>query len=123
MEKQRNSLLVKYLYMCNGFENLPVSIIGTLLLNAAVFPLLLWDCIRGSYDRFPTASVIMIIFSIIYLFSPIDIIPEVLIPVVGYIDDLLLLNWLANTMSKEIKPYFHWKCSTIEMSEKREMML
>jgi uncharacterized membrane protein YkvA (DUF1232 family) len=49
------------------------------------------------YERAPESAKILMLVAVIYLLSPIDLIPD-FIPIIGFIDDLVivpLLFWLA----------------------------
>lgn len=44
--------------------------------------------------RVPLWPKLIVVFSLCYLISPLDFVPDVMVPVVGQLDDLLVL-WLA----------------------------
>jgi uncharacterized membrane protein YkvA (DUF1232 family) len=46
---------------------------------------------------------ILPVIGLIYLISPIDLIPEIALPVVGYLDDALVI-WLCTTLFVELCP-------------------
>lgn len=51
----------------------------------------------------PLVSKVMLILAVVYLLSPIDLIPD-FIPVIGFLDDLIIvpsLIWLALKLMKE----------------------
>ncbi len=49
-----------------------------------------------------------IIFALGYFVSPIDVIPDV-IPVVGYLDDALVVGYVAHRLTGEIAKYRQWR--------------
>lgn len=62
---------------------------------------------RGSY-RIPLLSVILLIGAVIYIISPIDLIPD-FIPVIGWIDDSFVLYLALKLLVKEVNRYQQYK--------------
>ena len=65
------------------------------------------DAVNGKYKLHP-ASVSMIGGGLLYFILPADFIPD-FIPVAGYLDDLVVLTTIMNSLSKEIGEYRIWK--------------
>jgi uncharacterized membrane protein YkvA (DUF1232 family) len=65
------------------------------------------DWITGKYKEIPTSSIIAILGGIIYFLSPIDIIPD-FIPIIGYLDDIFVLNLVIDQVRKDIDKYKEW---------------
>jgi len=53
-------------------------------------------------------TIAAIIGSLLYIFSPIDLIPD-LIPVAGLLDDAAVLGLCLNGISADLKNYSAWK--------------
>lgn len=68
---------------------------------------LMKDWMKGDYVDLPKETVIMIIVSLIYLVSPIDLIPDFLIG--GFIDDALVIGYVVKKTSEELQAYKKWK--------------
>ena len=68
---------------------------------------LLKDWMKGDYKNLEKNTVIMIIVALIYLVSPIDLIPDFLIG--GFIDDALVIAYVVKKISSELKLYREWK--------------
>ena len=49
-----------------------------------------------------------ILAGLAYFISPLDAIPDV-IPVVGYLDDALVITWVMHEISDEVTKYRRWK--------------
>lgn len=62
----------------------------------------------GTYKEMPKGSIIMIIASILYFVSPIDLIPDFL-PVIGYVDDAAVIAFAFNQVSKDLDKFKVWK--------------
>ena len=65
------------------------------------------DAVDGKYKLHPT-RVAMIGGGLLYFILPADFIPD-FIPVAGYLDDLVVLTTIMNSLSKEIGKYRIWK--------------
>jgi len=79
------------------------------LKNVRVLYALFKDTVNGKY-KLPPASVAMIGGGLLYFILPADLIPD-FIPVIGYLDDLAVLNTIMNSLNEEIRDYRIWKQS------------
>lgn len=66
------------------------------------------DYINGNYKEVPFWTIGAITFSLLYLLSPIDFIPD-FIPIIGYIDDVLILTTCYKMIKKDMDKYRLWK--------------
>lgn len=73
-----------------------------------LFISLVKDYFSGRYKDVPYWSIAAITFSLLYLFNPIDFVPD-FIPVVGFIDDALILTTCYKMIKKDLKKYESWK--------------
>ncbi|MCK5098447.1 MAG: DUF1232 domain-containing protein, partial [Desulfobacteraceae bacterium] len=55
------------------------------------------------------AKIILIIFAFAYFISPVDIIPDFLIPFVGWIDDTIIIGVIIYLLRYGKLPYFSGK--------------
>jgi len=62
---------------------------------------------EGQYTDLSKNTVIMVIISLIYLVSPIDIIPDFLIG--GFVDDAAIIAYVIKNISGELNMYKEWK--------------
>jgi len=73
---------------------------------------LLWmvakDYANGSYRKLPWKAVAAVAAAIVYVVSPIDLIPDFLVPV-GWTDDLLVLALTWGLVKRELRDYCAWK--------------
>ncbi len=61
----------------------------------------------GRYQGMSGGSLVIVIAVLLYFLAPIDLIPDIL-PGVGYLDDITLIGWLFNTLSKELDIFDVW---------------
>jgi uncharacterized membrane protein YkvA (DUF1232 family) len=63
---------------------------------------------KGDYRKIPTGSILMIIATIIYFVSPIDIIPDFLVGL-GIIDDAAVIGFTLKQISSDLEKFKVWK--------------
>ncbi len=73
-----------------------------------LFFCMLKDYFTGQYTEVPLGTIIAIIGSILYLFSPVDVIPDV-IPVIGWLDDVGVLALCMSFVRADLTRYKEFK--------------
>ena len=63
---------------------------------------------KGTYRAIPWKSLSAILFTLLYIINPFDIVPDVL-PFFGYIDDLSVFLALSNLVESDLENYKIWK--------------
>lgn len=66
------------------------------------------DYYQGNYRSIPYKSISAGIIGLLYILNPIDIIPD-FIPVIGYIDDVLILTFCLKMVEKDLQKYQKWQ--------------
>ena len=74
------------------------------------------DYVNGDYTEIPKRSIIAILGGLIYFLSPIDIVPD-FVPVLGFIDDVFVLNLVYKQVLKDLEKYKIWKDAQINYIE------
>jgi len=69
---------------------------------------LLRDYANGSYREVPFNVVAAIGGALLYVLSPIDLIPD-FIPIIGYLDDAAVIAFCLNLIEKDLITYKVWK--------------
>ena len=71
------------------------------------------DYANGRYREMPWTTIAAIIGSLIYIFSPIDLIPD-FIPLLGLTDDAVVLGLCLAGIANDLKKYETWKNQYVE---------
>jgi len=66
------------------------------------------DCWSGNYRQIPVWVIGAVVFALLYVLSPIDLIPD-FIPVLGLVDDAAVLGLCLALTEKDIQKYRQWK--------------
>ena len=66
------------------------------------------DYRSGAYRKFPLLSVFAIVFTIVYIVNPIDLIPDYLLGF-GQIDDATVVGFCLYLVEKDLQKYKKWK--------------
>ncbi len=66
------------------------------------------DYVKRDYTEVKLSTVIAVVAALVYLVSPVDIIPDY-IPIVGYLDDMAVLAYAIKATYKEIEAYKLWR--------------
>lgn len=110
-KKKTSELLDKAKKLLEKIKNIPV--IGGLVDDITMTIELIGEFVSGTYRKVPVRVIVSALAAIIYLVSPIDLIPD-LIPGLGFIDDAAVLTLVLGTgLSLELKKYRKCK-QTIE---------
>ena len=64
--------------------------------------------ISGEYRDIPSSTIISGLAVLLYVLSPIDLIPD-FIPVLGFLDDLSLVSWFVGKFHVEITRFQDWE--------------
>jgi uncharacterized membrane protein YkvA (DUF1232 family) len=63
---------------------------------------------RGDYRDIPFDSLIVVIAGLVYVVSPIDLIPE-FVPVAGYADDAVAIGFVIRQVHHELAAFREWE--------------
>lgn len=64
--------------------------------------------ISGEYRQIETGTIVSALGVLLYVLSPVDLVPD-FIPVVGFLDDLALLSWFVEKFQGEIIRFREWE--------------
>jgi uncharacterized membrane protein YkvA (DUF1232 family) len=63
---------------------------------------------RGDYRDIPLDSLIMVVAGLVYVVSPLDLIPE-FVPVAGYVDDVVAVGFVVRQVHHELEAFRAWE--------------
>ncbi|WP_314413228.1 YkvA family protein [uncultured Streptococcus sp.] len=79
----------------------------------AVIPImisLIKHYVEGKYTTVPYGTILAIMSALIYVLSPVDIIPD-FIPFVGHLDDVAVMGLCLSMVKTDIEAYDEWRQS------------
>ena len=68
------------------------------------------DYWSGAYRQVPFGTVAAIVFTLIYVFNPLDLVPDVL-PIIGQVDDAAVVAACLMLVEHDLRGYQLWKQS------------
>jgi len=71
--------------------------------------------VSGEYREIQTSTIISGFAVLLYVLSPIDLVPD-FIPVLGFLDDLSLVSWFLGKFQAEITRYRAWEDRTAQLA-------
>ncbi len=63
---------------------------------------------RGHYREIPVDSLVIVVAGLIYVVSPLDLIPDT-IPGLGVVDDAAVIGWVIKTVRGELDAFREWE--------------
>lgn len=70
-------------------------------------PRMIAATLRGRYDG--GRRLLMMAAAVVYVVSPVDLLPEAVLPLVGLGDDALVIAWLAGAVLAETERFLRWE--------------
>jgi len=84
-----------------------IGVLTWLIEDLKLFVSLIRDYRSGAYKKFPFLSVAGIVFTLIYIISPVDLIPDYILGI-GQIDDAAILGFCLYLLRKDVRKYKEW---------------
>ena len=81
--------------------------------RAGAVPRMVRATFSGDYVGVSKGRLLMMLAAAGYLVSPLDLIPEAVLPIVGLADDALVLSWLATRLVEETEAFLEWEKLTM----------
>lgn len=80
--------------------------VGTRL---SAVPRMISQGLSGRYPHLDTSRLAMIVLGVLYVLSPVDLVPELLIPLLGLGDDAFVAAWVAGAVISEADAFLAWE--------------
>ena len=77
--------------------------------RAGAVPRMVRATFSGEYVGVSKGRLLLMLGAAGYLISPLDLIPEAFMPIVGLADDALVLSWLATRLVEETEAFLEWE--------------
>lgn len=75
----------------------------------AAVPRMVKASVAGDYDGVSPVRLAALAAAAAYIVSPVDLIPEALLPVVGLADDAVVLAWFAGALVQDTDDFLAWE--------------
>jgi uncharacterized membrane protein YkvA (DUF1232 family) len=72
-------------------------------------PRLLLQAVRGGYRGWDRRRAAGVALGLLYVVSPVDLVPEALLGIFGLADDALVAAWLAGSVLSEVDRFLDWE--------------
>jgi uncharacterized membrane protein YkvA (DUF1232 family) len=66
------------------------------------------DVVRGRYRPIPWSAILWMLAAVVYLLSPLDLIPDFLL-VIGLVDDVFIVGWMLTRVDHALEDYRLWR--------------
>jgi len=76
--------------------------------DGKILTALVKDWRTGRYRQALYGTIAAVVFGLIYVFNPFDLVPDVL-PLIGAVDDATVIAALLMLVERDLKKYRHWK--------------
>jgi uncharacterized membrane protein YkvA (DUF1232 family) len=72
-------------------------------------PRMVGDALSGRYAALGRGRLALLALAVAYLVSPVDLVPEAIVPLLGFADDGVVALWLAGAFLAETDRYLAWE--------------
>jgi uncharacterized membrane protein YkvA (DUF1232 family) len=78
-------------------------------LRLRAVPRMVAQGLSGRYPHLAKGRLVLAVLALVYIVSPVDAIPELVLPLVGLADDALVAAWLAGVLLSETDAFLDWE--------------
>ena len=75
----------------------------------AALPRLVWATFRGEYAGTSRGRLLAIVAALLYVVSPVDLVPELVLPFIGLADDAVVISWIAVALINDTESFLDWE--------------
>ncbi len=77
--------------------------------RAAAVPRMVRAALAGHYQQLGKGRLLGMLAAVLYIASPIDLVPEGLLTVIGLADDAMVVAWLAGALINDTEEFLAWE--------------
>ena len=81
--------------------------------RVASIPRLVRDTMSGRYNGLSKGHLLMMVVALLYVVSPIDLVPEALLTIPGLADDAAVAAWLIGSLIAATSAYRTWETTSV----------
>lgn len=85
--------------------------------RARALPRMFAQGFGGAYPHLAKGRIMLSVLALLYLVSPVDAVPEILVPLLGLGDDALVAAWLAGALLSEAETFLEWERRQAEVMD------
>jgi uncharacterized membrane protein YkvA (DUF1232 family) len=75
----------------------------------AAVPRLVRSTVRGEYRGTSRGQLALLLAAVLYVVSPVDLVPEAALSIFGLGDDALVVAWIATALVNQTEGYLAWE--------------
>jgi uncharacterized membrane protein YkvA (DUF1232 family) len=75
----------------------------------ASLPRLVRATFRGEYAGTTRGRLLLMLGAVAYVVSPVDVLPEAFLPLIGLADDAMVVSWIAASLINETESFLRWE--------------
>ena len=83
----------------------------------ASIPRLVRDVLRGRYDGLSRGRLLLMVLAVVYIVSPVDLVPEMFLTIPGLVDDAAVAAWLVASLLGATTAYRAWENGHVTTSD------
>ena len=83
-----------------------------LMARISALPRLVRDVLSGRFDHVSRGRLLLMGLALLYVVSPIDLVPEAILTIPGMVDDAAVIAWLISAVLGATTAYLAWEGST-----------
>jgi uncharacterized membrane protein YkvA (DUF1232 family) len=80
--------------------------------RASAVPRMVRAVASGAYSGTSAGRLALVAAGVVYVVSPVDLMPEAILGVLGLADDVMVLGWVTTTLVEETEKFLEWEQST-----------
>jgi uncharacterized membrane protein YkvA (DUF1232 family) len=78
-------------------------------------PRLVTATLLGRYSGATRTRLLMMAVAVLYVVSPVDLVPELFVPFLGLVDDAFVVAWLAGAVLLETERFIDWERHQVQV--------